>query len=164
MTDSLTTEHRSWNMSRIRSKNTKPELIVRSLLHRMGYRFSLRSKALPGHPDIVLPKYGTVVFVHGCFWHRHSGCSNATTPGTRVDFWQKKFADNVARDRRSQRILKRVGWVVIVVWECQIFRDPTGVGKKLDSTLRSKRQEFARRNSEADANLRKSRIKRNAGR
>ncbi|MBU0676720.1 MAG: very short patch repair endonuclease [Verrucomicrobia bacterium] len=94
MVDHLTPEKRSWNMSRIRGKNTKPELIVRSLLHRMGYRFTVNgplNKKLPGKPDIVLPKYRTVIFVHGCFWHRHRGCKGSTTPSTRREFWKEKL-------------------------------------------------------------------------
>ncbi len=118
-------------MSRIRSKNTKPEIMVRSLLHRLGFRFSLRHKGLPGRPDIVLPRHKTVVFVHGCYWHRHRGCSNATTPGTRAAFWQKKFESNVARDRRTQNALARCGWKVVVVWECEVTSDPTALAERL---------------------------------
>ena len=118
---------RSEVMARIRSGDTKPELMVRSLLHRSGVRFSLRRKDLPGKPDIVLPKYGTVVFVHGCFWHRHPGCKVATIPKSRVAFWEDKFARNVARDRRNQRALRAQGWRVLVVWECRVMRDPFAV-------------------------------------
>lgn len=120
MADSLTPERRSWNMSRISAKNTKPEIAVRSLLHRRGFRFSLNRKDLPGKPDIVLPKYKTVVFVHGCFWHRHKGCSDATTPKTRTEFWQNKFDGNVARDKRNVKALKKSGWKVLIVWECDL--------------------------------------------
>ena len=123
MADSLTPEHRSWNMSRIRSRDTKPERVVRSLLHGMGYRFTVngpKNRTLPGRPDIVLPKYRTVIFVHGCFWHRHKGCKGTTTPKTRTDWWEAKFAGNVARDRRNQRSLRKEGWRVIVVWECEL--------------------------------------------
>jgi len=120
MVDSLTPEKRSWNMSRISGKNTKPELAVRSLLHRQGFRFRVNRKDLPGKPDIVLKKHKTVVFVHGCFWHRHKGCSDASTPKTRTQFWQKKFDGNVARDKRNVRALRESGWNVIVVWECEI--------------------------------------------
>lgn len=119
MTDQISPEHRSWNMSRIKGRDTKPEMIVRSLLHRMGYRFRLHRKDLPGKPDIVLPKHKTVIFVHGCFWHRHQGCRFAYTPKSRVDFWNKKFDDNVKRDRRNQKELSSLGWKVITVWECQ---------------------------------------------
>lgn len=120
MVDSLSPEKRSWNMGRISGKNTKPELAVRSLLHRLGFRFRVNQKDLPGKPDIVLKKYKTVVFVHGCFWHRHKGCSDATTPKTRTDFWQKKFDDNVARDRKNISALHLLKWKVVVVWECEL--------------------------------------------
>ena len=117
--DRISKEHRSWNMSRIRNKDTTPEKIVRSLLHRMGYRFRLHRKDLPGNPDIVLPKYRTVIFVHGCFWHRHKGCKFAYTPKTRVEFWKNKFAENVERDRQNIVELKKLDWRVIVIWECE---------------------------------------------
>ena len=119
MADRLTPEHRSWNMSRIRGKDTLPERQVRSALHRAGYRFRLHRKDLPGRPDIVLPKHRTVVFVHGCFWHRHKGCHFAYTPKSRVAFWNEKFRANVERDRRNVRALRALGWRVITVWECQ---------------------------------------------
>lgn len=106
-------------MSRIRGKDTTPEVAVRSALHRLGYRFRLHRRDLPGRPDIVLPKHGTVIFVHGCFWHRHARCRYAYTPKSRVEFWQRKFQQNVERDRRVQRELRRLGWKVIVVWECE---------------------------------------------
>lgn len=119
MVDKLTPDRRSWNMSRIRAKDTKPEMVVRSLLHRMGYRFRLHRSDLPGKPDIVLPKYGTVIFVHGCFWHRHKNCLLASTPKTRREFWRRKFTDNVARDDRNRRELEALGWKVMYVWECE---------------------------------------------
>lgn len=122
MVDIISKEKRSWNMSRIKGKDTKPELIVRSLLHRMGYRFRLHRKDLPGKPDIVLPKYRTVIFVHGCFWHRHKGCKYAYKPKSRVDFWQKKFKENVERDSKKQANLKKAGWKVITIWECEISK------------------------------------------
>ena len=134
MVDRISREHRSWNMSRIRSRDTKPEKIVRSLLHRMGYRFRLHRKDLPGKPDIVLPKYQTVIFVHGCFWHRHPRCRFAYTPRSRVRFWQKKFADNIARDKRVRQQLRRLGWKVIVVWECQTA-DESGLTRLLLAKL-----------------------------
>ncbi len=126
MVDTITSEHRSWVMSRIRSGDTTPERVVRSLLHRLGYRFSLHRKDLPGTPDIVLRKHKTVVFVHGCFWHRHPGCKQSTTPKTRKEFWRDKFERNVARDERNQCELRKKGWNVIVVWECKIKADPVG--------------------------------------
>ncbi|HOX49912.1 MAG TPA: DNA mismatch endonuclease Vsr [Fibrobacteria bacterium] len=132
MTDTLTPSSRSALMSRIRGKDTKPELVVRSLLHRMGFRFRLHRRDLPGSPDIVLPRLGVVVFVHGCFWHRHHRCKGATTPKSNADFWQDKFAANVERDKRNRRDLRRLGWKVVVVWECDLKKP-----RKLETKLRS---------------------------
>src|SRR3954463_15983899 len=109
MVDLLTKERRSWNMSRIRSRDTKPEVLVRSLLHRLGLRFRLH-RPLPGRPDIVLPRHRTVVLVHGCFWHRHTSCRFAYTPKSNVQFWLAKFAGNVERDRKARRALHKLGW------------------------------------------------------
>jgi DNA mismatch endonuclease (patch repair protein) len=134
--DIWSVEKRSAVMGRIRGRDTKPELIVRSLLHRSGVRFSLRRKDLPGKPDIVLPKYGAVVFVHGCFWHRHKGCKVATMPKSRQAFWLAKFEANVARDRRHLRDLKKAGWQVIVLWECEIMRDPFASVAKVIKAIR----------------------------
>ena len=127
MADRISPEHRSWNMSRIRGKDTGPELCLRSLLHRAGFRYRLHDTTLPGKPDLVLPRYRTVIFVHGCYWHRHSGCKYATTPRTRTDFWLAKFQGTVERDRRAVEELSRCGWRVITVWECELKRDPTAV-------------------------------------
>ena len=113
-------EQRSRNMSAIKSKNTKPEIKVRKVLHSMGYRFRLHSKDLPGSPDIILPKYKTVIFVHGCFWHRHENCKYASTPKTRQEFWNKKFNENINRDKINQENLSSKGWKIIIVWECEI--------------------------------------------
>ncbi len=129
--DTFTRKKRSWIMGRIRSKNTKPEIIARSVLHRMGFRFSLRRKDLTGRPDIVLPKHKTVVFVHGCFWHRHRTCRIFSMPKSRVSFWKKKFEQNVSRDRKNQCELRKLGWNVLVLWECQIMRDPEKLVKLL---------------------------------
>lgn len=118
--DILTPAQRSDLMSRIRGRDTKPEMIVRSLLHRLGYRFRLHVRGLPGCPDIVLPRYRTVVLVHGCFWHRHAGCKFAYTPKSREAFWQKKFEENVARDKKNAKLLRSDGWKVVTVWECQL--------------------------------------------
>lgn len=107
-------------MSRIKGKDTIPEVKVRSLLHRLGYRFSLHRGDLPGRPDIVLQKYKTVIFVHGCFWHRHRGCKYAYTPKTRKVFWKKKFDGNVRRDKTACFSLKRSGWNIVIVWECMV--------------------------------------------
>ena len=116
-------EQRSRNMSAIKSKNTKPEIKVRKVLHSMGYRFRLHSKDLPGSPDIVLPKYKTVIFVHGCFWHRHENCKYASTPKTRKEFWEKKFRENINRDNLNQANLSLKGWKIIIIWECQLKGD-----------------------------------------
>jgi len=124
MVDRISPEHRSWNMSRIRDKNTKPEIKVRSLLHKLGYRFRLHRKDLPGKPDIVLPKHNTVIFVHGCFWHRHHRCKYAYKPKSRIDFWETKFKENVNRDRRNRKRLIQLGWKVITIWECKVFDIP----------------------------------------
>ena len=105
-------------MSRIKSGDTKPELIVRSLLHSLGYRFRLHRKDLPGKPDIVLPKYKTAIFVHGCFWHRHEGCNRATTPKTNQDYWHNKFSRNIKKHYKDKKDLEKSGWNVVVVWEC----------------------------------------------
>ena len=118
--DKLTKEKRSWNMSRIKGKDTKPEIIVRSVLHKNGFRFRLNRKDLPGKPDIVLPKYKSVILVHGCFWHRHPRCKFAYNPKSRVKFWQNKFSENVERDRLVRKELRKMGWKVIVVWECEL--------------------------------------------
>ena len=107
-------------MSRIRSKNTAPEILVRSVLHRMGFRFRLHDKTLPGCPDIVLERWKTVVLVNGCFWHRHKNCRYAYVPKTRVAFWNKKFAGNMKRDAENVKALKRLGWKVKIVWECEL--------------------------------------------
>ena len=112
-------EQRSRNMSAIKSKNTKPEIKVRKVLHSMGYRFRLHAKDLPGSPDIVLPKYKTVIFVHGCFWHRHENCKYASTPKTRKEFWNKKFTENKKRDSEIQEKIKILDWRSVVIWECE---------------------------------------------
>ena len=117
--DTISSEHRSWNMSRIKSCDTKPELIVRSLLHHKGYRFRLHRKDLPGKPDIVLPRFKKIILVHGCYWHRHEGCKLAYNPKSRVSFWQNKFNQNVKRDKIVRKELSQMGWQVYVIWECE---------------------------------------------
>lgn len=124
MTDRISKKHRSWNMSRIRGRDTTPERIVRSHLHRKGLRFRIHRRDLPGTPDIVLPKYRLVIFVHGCFWHRHKGCKFSYSPKTRVRFWQEKFRDNVDRDASILRQLKQLGWRMVVIWECETREAP----------------------------------------
>jgi DNA mismatch endonuclease, patch repair protein len=131
--DRLSKERRSWNMSRIKGKDTTPEKVVRSMLHKMGYRFRLhvrievpagtlkgQTKTFFVRPDILLPKYKTAIFVHGCFWHRHRGCKNCTTPTNRREFWVAKLEGNATRDRAHQQGLRRLGWHPVTVWECQI--------------------------------------------
>jgi DNA mismatch endonuclease (patch repair protein) len=118
--DTLSRQERSHNMSRIRSKNTAPELLVRSILHQLGFRFRVHDSSLPGCPDIVLRRWNTVILVNGCFWHRHIKCKYAYEPKTRRAFWNKKFAGNVKRDARNAKALKRLGWKVKVVWECEL--------------------------------------------
>ena len=137
MTDTLSREKRSWNMSRIRNRDTKPELVVRSMLHRLGYRFRLHRPDLPGRPDIVLPKYHTVVFVHGCFWHRHRKCRFAYSPKSRINFWQNKFKQNVARDKKVRSQLESLGWHVVVIWECET-RCPARLRMSLQTHLPGK--------------------------
>ena len=122
-------------MSRIRGTDTTPERSVRSVLHGLGYRFRLHDKTLPGRPDIVLRKYRTVIFVHGCFWHRHPRCKYAYSPKSRVSFWEKKFARNVVRDQEIQRSVSEAGWRVIIVWECQT-RNIEMLAHRLDNLLR----------------------------
>lgn len=123
MTDTLNEQQRHYNMSRIRSKDTKPEEIVRKYLFSKGLRFRKNDRRYPGHPDVVLPKYKTVVFVNGCFWHRHEGCRYASTPATNREFWNQKFERNVERDAREQKELRELGWKVIVAWECELKKD-----------------------------------------
>jgi len=120
MADSVSKEQRSRNMSRIRSTNTSIEVKVRKYLFRSGFRYRKNVTALPGKPDIVLPKYRTVIFVHGCFWHRHEGCRYATTPSTNSEYWQQKFHRNIENDIRHSKELSEMGWNVITIWECEL--------------------------------------------
>ena len=136
MTDTLTPKKRSWNMSRIRSIDTKPEILLRSLLHRLGFRFRIHRRDLPGRPDIVLPKFRTVILVHGCFWHQHPGCIEATYPKTNTKYWKAKLDGNVERDRRNQCALQKEGWRVLRFWECQLEKDPVGIALHLAKELR----------------------------
>ncbi len=120
MVDVVSAEKRSAMMSNIRSKNTRPEVCVRQHLHSLGYRYRLGTKIFGFRPDIVLSKYQTAFFIHGCFWHRHGGCKIASTPKSRKDFWQDKFKKNIERDRRNKQCLADHGWGQIVVWECSV--------------------------------------------
>ena len=134
--DRISKKHRSWNMGRIQSGNTKPEKTVRSILHGLGYRFRLHQKNLPGKPDIVLARYNSVIFVHGCFWHRHKDCKNASIPKTKKTFWEEKFKANIERDIKVKNELKSNGWRVLVVWECELT-DIESVEKELGKFLKN---------------------------
>ena len=131
MTDIVDQQTRSRMMAGIRGKDTKPELALRRTLHARGFRFRLHSKTVHGRPDLVLPKYRAIVFVHGCFWHRHEGCGYASTPATRSEFWQAKFAANVARDSSVRGALLDEGWRVATIWECAL-RKPEQVSVATD--------------------------------
>lgn len=133
MSDSITPEHRSWNMRQIRGKDTKIEIKVRKYLFSKGFRFRKNDKRYPGKPDVVLPKYHTVIFVNGCFWHQHKGCKNATIPKTRTEFWINKLSKNVENDVRNEQLLKESGWSVITVWECELEENFEG---RMDRLIR----------------------------
>lgn len=122
-------------MSKIRSKNTKPELLLRSLLHKHGYRFRLHCKDLPSKLDIVLPKYNTVIFVHGCFWHYHKDCKEGKNPNTNIDFWREKLYKNIERDKRHKKACEDLGWEVLVIWECQIEKESSSIIKMIRTKL-----------------------------
>jgi DNA mismatch endonuclease (patch repair protein) len=116
--DTVSADVRSRMMAGIKGQNTKPEIAVRKLLHKNGFRFRLHYSDLPGKPDIVLPRYKLCIFIHGCFWHRHEGCKYTTFPKTKVDFWEKKFSDTQARDRKNVNALREAGWRTFEIWEC----------------------------------------------
>ena len=123
-------------MASIRGRNTRPEMALRKALHRLGFRYRLHDRKLPGHPDLVFPKYRAVIFVHGCFWHRHSGCRYATNPATNTEFWERKFRENVERDERNISKLRNQGWRVAVIWECALKRDnPEAIAEKVSHWL-----------------------------
>ena len=136
MTDIVDRKRRSAMMACIGGRDTAPELAVRRIAHRMGLRFRLHCKDLPGRPDLVFPKHRLVVFVHGCFWHRHEGCRYASTPKSRTTFWMPKLAANVARDRRQEAALQALGWRVLVIWGCETG-DRMAVERKLAALTRS---------------------------
>ena len=176
MSETLSQTQRSYNMSRIRCKNTKPEILVRKGLHARGFRFRLHNKKLPGSPDIVMPKYGVAIMVNGCFWHGHKGCRYATKPKTNVEFWETKIARNRHRDEVTNAHLEALGWHVITVWECEL-RTGTQLTDRLNSlaeeiryagdlkkdkeifkrqskaAVRREREEFIRRQTELEAEL-----------
>ena len=119
MPDTMTPEERSERMSRVRHKDSKPEMRVRGLVHRMGFRYRLHDKKLPGRPDLVLPRHKKVILIHGCYWHQHGACRPLAIPANNSEFWRRKFAENVDRDKRNVRDLTGRGWRVLVVWECE---------------------------------------------
>lgn len=145
MADKFTPEERSRIMARVKGRDTKPEKIVRSLLHTLGYRFRLHRKDLPGKPDIVLPKHKKVVYVHGCFWHSHPGCRRAARPTTNVDFWNAKIEGNVARDAAAQKALIELGWQYLIIWQCET-RDLNELAPKLENFLRENKDGRTRQN------------------
>ncbi len=139
VTDTLSRKERSERMSRIRGKDTKPEMLVRRLVHGMGYRYRLHRRDLPGIPDLVFPRHKKVIFIHGCFWHRHPApaCQLARLPKSRLDFWKPKLESNRRRDVSNEARLRRLGWEVIVVWECEIG-DKEQLGNKIQTFLGGK--------------------------
>ncbi len=136
MADIFSKSRRSRIMSRIGSKDTGPELIVRRLIHALGFRFRLHRKDLPGTPDIVFPKYKKVIFVHGCFWHGHPGCKRATIPATRTEFWRNKIGKTMAGDKRNAEKLRELGWAVLTIWQCEIKKsNKEALSKKIRAFL-----------------------------
>jgi DNA mismatch endonuclease (patch repair protein) len=119
MPDLVSASVRSRIMSSVKQRHTKPEMVVRSLLHRLGYRFRLHQKDLPGSPDIVLAKYRTAIFVHGCFWHQHENCGKSRRPSSNQEYWNKKLDENISRDKRKEDELSQLGWRVAIVWQCE---------------------------------------------
>ena len=134
MTDVFSQQKRSWVMSRVKGRDTKPEILVRSFIFRMGFRFRLHRCDLPGTPDIVLPRHGKVIFVHGCFWHGHKRCPRSKRPTTNENFWNKKLDGNIKRDKRYRRELRQMGWKVLIVWECET-KNPEKLLIKLERFL-----------------------------
>ena len=141
--DKLSIERRSANMRQIKSKDTTPEIALRSLIHRLGYRFRLHRKDLPGKPDLVFPGSGRVIFLHGCFWHQHASCREGRMPSSRRDYWVPKLKKNQIRDAHNQASLEEQGWKVLVIWECEL-RDSRHLTKTLKSFLGSRKQRLAK--------------------
>jgi DNA mismatch endonuclease (patch repair protein) len=134
--DTLTPAERSERMSRVRSVDTKPEMTVRRLVHRMGFRYRLHNRKLPGNPDLVFARLGKIIFVHGCFWHRHGTCKNTRWPKSKLDFWKPKLEQNQRRDLASQKALRKAGWKLLIVWECQL-KDQDKLAEKINRFLTS---------------------------
>jgi DNA mismatch endonuclease, patch repair protein len=137
MADTVSKEVRSKIMSSVRQRNTGPERLVRSLLHSLGMRFRLHRRDLPGSPDIVLPRHRIAIFVHGCFWHQHRGCPKARKPSSNNDYWDRKLADNIARDRKKSAELRKLGWKVITIWQCET-RNADSIIEKLTDLIAPK--------------------------
>ncbi|APL95570.1 DNA mismatch endonuclease Vsr [Sphingobium indicum] len=137
MVDIVDAATRSRMMAGIRGKDTGPEVTLRRAMHARGFRYRLHVRSMPGRPDLVFPRYKAVVFVHGCFWHRHEGCRYATSPATRSEFWAEKFATNLARDRNNEERLRAAGWRIAVVWECALKRSIDEVVEQLSRWLLS---------------------------
>jgi DNA mismatch endonuclease (patch repair protein) len=133
MADVHSKETRSYNMSQIKGKNTKPEMLVRKFLFSKGFRYRLHDKKLPGKPDLVLPKYKTVIFIHGCFWHGHEGCRYFVVPKTRTEWWLNKINGNIENDKKKQKALKDAGWRIVHIWECEL--KPGNVERTLSKLL-----------------------------
>ena len=142
MADTISKERRSWNMSRIRGADTKPEVLVSSWLFRDGFRFRKNDRRLPGAPDVVLPRYKVVIFVNGCFWHRHRGCRYAYMPKSRIDFWTKKFAQNTVNDKLNRDRLEAMGWKVITIWECELKENMNEVMGNIETILKNISRSF----------------------
>lgn len=134
MADTVSKSVRSRIMSSVKQRHTKPEMIVRSLLHQLGFRFRLHREDLPGSPDIVLPKFRTAIFVHGCFWHQHKNCSKSRRPSSNQDYWNTKLDENISRDKRKEKELSKLGWRVVTIWQCEI-RNLETLTKKLKKLL-----------------------------
>ena len=134
MGDHVDPEKRSLIMAAVHSRDTKPEMAVRRIVHALGYRYRLHDSSLPGRPDLVFPSRGKLIFVHGCFWHRHPKCKYTTMPKSRTAFWELKFSANVGRDRRTQRELKKLGWMLLTVWQCEL-KNPEKLTERLDDFL-----------------------------
>lgn len=153
MADRLSPERRSANMARIRSKNTKPELAVRRAAHALGFRFRLHREDLPGKPDLVFPGRRAIIFVHGCFWHRHAGCQDCSAPKSRREYWEPKFAATVARDAGSRTALESTGWRVLTIWDCETV-DAVALKRRLWDFLGSTQpRSEANHNVDADRHL-----------
>ena len=142
MSDTMTPAQRSYNMSRIRSRNTSPERAVRHALWHKGYRYRLNDKRLPGSPDLVLPKYRAVIFINGCFWHGHRGCTKYVEPKTNAGFWKEKIARNIARDELNARRLDTLAWTVITVWECELGKNTDATIARIEADLRAAKEKY----------------------